>query len=68
MKLLIEARRQGYATDQVGSTMTVEELIELLEGYEGDTPVYISNDEGYTYGALKHWDIREEYEEDPEEE
>ena len=31
MKLIIEAQRQGYATSQIKSTMTVGELIAELE-------------------------------------
>lgn len=64
MKLLIEAQRQGYATDQVGRTLTVAELISELECYDDDTPVYISNDNGYTYGAIRYDDIRVEENED----
>ena len=67
MKLLIEANRTGYDTDQCGRTMTVADLISYLEGYDEDTPIYISNDAGYTYGAINYNDIREEYEEEGDE-
>lgn len=60
----IEARRNGYAPTQCGKTMTVGDLIALLEGYDEETPVYISNDEGYTYGNIRAWDISCEYIED----
>lgn len=59
MKLLLEANREGYATDQVGSTMTVRDLIEYLEQYDDETPIFISNDRGYTYGAIRGSRIRE---------
>ena len=62
-KLLIEANRQGYDTDQCGTTMTAGELIELLQDYNSDTPIYISNDNGYTYGSISYDDIREEEDE-----
>lgn len=67
LKILIEAQRQGYATDQVGDTITAGELIKILEEYEEDTPIFISNDNGYTYGSIKNWDIREEYDKEDEE-
>ena len=61
MKVLIEARREGYDTIQCGRTLTVGELISLLEDCDEDAPVFISNDEGYTFGSLRFSDIKEEY-------
>lgn len=55
MKLAIEAHRTGYSPDQIISTMTVGELIGYLSDYDDDTPVYIRNDNGYTYGGIG-WD------------
>ena len=49
----IEAFSDGYAPDQCPSTLTVGELIDLLEDYDESTPVYLSHDEGYTYGAVR---------------
>ena len=68
MKLLLEAQREGYATDQVGRTMTVGELIDWLQQYDDDTPIYISNDRGYTYGAIRDSRIREEWDEEEDDE
>lgn len=51
-KLFIQGRRDGYSPDQCGKTMTVGELIALLEDYDEDTKVYLSNDNGYTYGRI----------------
>lgn len=51
-RLFIEGRRNGYTPNQCGTTMTVGELIELLQDYDEDMPVYINNDEGYTYGNI----------------
>ena len=52
MKLFINARRNGYSPEQCGKTITVEEMIEYLEQFEPDTEIYISNDNGYTYGNI----------------
>ena len=57
--ILIEAEREGYDPEQCENTMTVKELIEVLSDYSGDTKVYISNDNGYTYGSIKRNSIRE---------
>lgn len=53
MKLFIKAEREGYAPDQIRETMTVEELIGYLEQFDGDTPVYLSHDNGYTFGGIR---------------
>ena len=34
MKLLLEAERTGYTTNQVGRTMTVGQLISYLEDFD----------------------------------
>ena len=68
MKLLLEAERTGYSTYQVGKTMTVRDLISYLENYDDSTPVYISNDNGYTYGAIREYDFREVEEDEEEDE
>lgn len=51
-EVIIAARREGYSTDQVFRTMTVSELIEYLEQFNGDAKVYLSHDNGYTYGGI----------------
>lgn len=58
--LLLEANRTGYGIDQIRNTMTVGELIEYLEGFDEDMKIYISNDNGYTYGGITYNDFREE--------
>ena len=50
--LFIEGRREGYTPAQCGRTMTVGELIDMLSGYDEDTPVYLNNDNGYTFGSI----------------
>ena len=62
--LFIEGRRNGYAPEQCGRTMTVGELIEWLEQFEEDTPVYIDNDRGYTYGSITESSFEENEEEE----
>jgi hypothetical protein len=52
MNLYIEGRRDGYGTDQINNTMTVAELMSYLEQFEDDTPVYLRNDDGYTFGSI----------------
>lgn len=52
MRVYIEGRRDGYNPEQCGKTMTVGELIAYLEQFEEDAEVYLSNDNGYTYGSI----------------
>lgn len=52
MKVYIEGRRNGYAPDQCGHTMTVGELIEWLAEFPEDAELYLRNDGGYTYGNI----------------
>lgn len=50
--LYIEGRRTGYSLDQCGETMTVGELIDKLSQYDKNIPIYLDNDNGYTYGNI----------------
>ena len=65
--LFIEGRRNGYGPDQCGQTMTVGELLDMLKDYDEDTPIYLKNDGGYTYGNIDWRSFEEDYEEDDEE-
>ncbi len=58
--LFINGKRNGYAPSQCGETLTVGELIRELEQYDEEDLVYLDNDNGYTYGSITAWDIREE--------
>lgn len=51
--LFIDARRDAYSPDGL-QTMTVEELIDYLSQFDGETPVVLSHDGGYTYGAIRY--------------
>ena len=70
--IVINANREGYGLDQLRPTMTVQQLIWVLETIEDkETPVVVGNDKGYrgwyTFGSINDEDI-EWYEEEDEEE
>ena len=68
--LIIEANREGYSIEQAENertAITVGELISLLEDFDEDTKIYISNDRGYTYGSVTEYRIREDWIESEEE-
>ena len=56
-ELFISGKNNGYGTDQCVKTLTVGELIEILQEYDEDSPVYLRNDNGYTYGSITRNDI-----------
>ena len=56
-KLFINGKGNGYNTDQCGETLTIGELILILQEYDMDMPVYLRNDGGYTYGSITENDI-----------
>lgn len=56
-KLFIRGKRNGYAPDQCGETLTVGELIAILEKYDHDLPVFLVNDNGYSYGSITEDDV-----------
>lgn len=66
-KIIIEARREGYGTDQIKKTMTVGELIAQLEEYDENAPVYLSHDNGYTYGGITESRFEERDDEEDDE-
>ena len=67
--LIIDAHRDGYSVDQVYETITVSDLIYRLKDFDEDIPVYISYDNGYTYGGISEYDINlEDVEEEEDEE
>lgn len=59
--LILSTKREGYGTDQCGTTLTVGELIELLQDYDEDMKVYFGNDYRgsywYTYGSITEDDF-----------
>ena len=57
--MFIDGTRSGYAPEQCDETMTVNQMIEKLielRDYDnaGDCPIYLSNDNGYTYGPVSY--------------
>ena len=72
MAVIINARREGYGTDQIRRTMTVGELISVLEQFDEETPVHIGNDRKdygwYTYGGINEWDVSETEDDEEDEE
>ena len=62
--LIIEANREGYSIEQAENertAITVGELMRLLEDFDENTKIYISNDRGYTYGSVTEYRIREDW-------
>ena len=60
-KLICSTFREGYGIDQIRRTMTAGELINFLAQYDEDTPVYLSFDNGYTYGGITEGRFEEDY-------
>lgn len=40
--------------------MTVADLMAYLEQFDEDTPVYLKNDNGYTYGSIDDYSFEEQ--------
>lgn len=55
--VVINATNEGYTTKQVKHTMTVEEVINQLEQFDLQSKVYLSFDNGYTFGGITASDI-----------
>lgn len=58
--VIIEATIDVYSTEQVRNTMTVKELIDILSEYDDDAKVYLSHDNGYTYGGIRYGSFSEQ--------
>ena len=57
--LVIDARREAYGKDDI-KTITVGELISILEDMDPDEKVILSHDRGYTFGGIRPELINEE--------
>lgn len=59
--LFIDGKRSGYAPEQCGETLTVGQLAQILNRaiewgeLSADMPIYLCNDNGYTYGDVSAW-------------
>lgn len=62
--VIISADREGYGIDQVRQTMTVGELVALLQDYDEDAPVYLSHDNGFTFGGITERKIEEVFDDE----
>ncbi|MDD3404953.1 MAG: hypothetical protein PHH23_01625 [Paludibacteraceae bacterium] len=58
-KIKINANREGYSINQIRDTMTVSELISVLQDYDGDALIYLSHDNDYTFGGIREEDFEE---------
>lgn len=67
-KLIYSTSREGYGVDQINRTMAAGELINFLAQYDEDTPIYLSFDNGYTYGGIVEGRFEENYGEDNDDE
>ena len=65
-KLIYSTFREGYGVDQINRTMTAGELINFLAQYDEDTPIYLSFDNGYTYGSVQMDSVTEGEEDEDE--
>ena len=63
-KLIINTSRDAYSVKDILNTMTVGDLKAFLEDLEDDTPIYLSFDNGYTYGAIKENTMEVDYEDE----
>lgn len=65
-KIIINTMREGYGVDQIKRTMTAGELKALLDDYDDKTPIYLSFDNGYTYGGIteERVNLEEDYDEE----
>ena len=55
--IYINGNRNGYIPAQTGRTLTAGELIAILKEFDEDRPIYLRNDNGYTYGSITEIDI-----------
>lgn len=62
MVITFEAEREGYTRGQVYAPLTVGDLKAFLEDYTDDTLIFLSHDNGYTYGTLRLNEVEESYE------
>jgi hypothetical protein len=56
--LIIDTNREAYgAEDLTDRTLTVGDLIAMLEEFDEDLPVVTVHDNRYTFGAIKFEDV-----------
>ena len=55
--IIVSTRSNGYTPEQCGKTLTVGDLIKILREHDKNAPVYLSYDDGYTFGSLRASDF-----------
>ena len=55
--VFIDVARETYSPREATRTLTVGQLIEILEEFDQDSPVIVRHDNGYTYGTLAVTDL-----------
>lgn len=59
--LIFNAARESYSIEGI-KTLTVGELIKLLEDFDEARPVVFAHDNGYTYGGITEFHLWEDEE------
>lgn len=64
--ITLHTSRDAYNKDSVRRTMTVGDLISFLEDFDEDRKIYLSFDNGYTFGGVteEQFEMSEDEEED----
>lgn len=58
--VVFEAEMRGYSIDQIAErAITVGELIRILQDFDENTLFVLSQYNGYTYGSVSVWDMKE---------
>lgn len=57
--IYIDGKRNGYGPEQCGRTLTVGEMINFLAQFDEDAPIFLRNDNGYTYGNIDEYSFEE---------
>lgn len=53
--VFVKGNRDAYGPDQIeNNTVTVGELIEILDQYDENLKVFLRNDNGYTFGSINN--------------
>ena len=56
----LKTERYSYSeTECMADTITVGELIYILQSMDSESPVILDNDNGYTFGRLLRKNVRE---------
>lgn len=50
--ILIQARSEVKEVEQCENTLTVNELIDVLKQYDGNSSVFIKNCDGFSFAGL----------------